>query len=496
MDSLFPYASNYKINILINDVPLDICSFAGSNDIIRPHFDESVSDDPDVTGITVFLRNSDGEPAGWRVSYRLDLDDSSRASNNNFGNSRVIPVNSLDGELPPLPLPYNLPMDRYTIVIQVMSGRTVLQRIEKPLFFLGRNVFSFEGINVYLPGISESSQLIPKGTIIMLETELDFDSKMDPYIIWYDGSKKIKEGNFSDGAGRLFWETPAQSGFFSLRTEVFPAEYHEDLNGYQNEISLLVTSIPVDLHLISRNIPQLLHWYTFEGNVNDSKMFNSAERALISEARNAPKWMGVNGTYGVVTGNNDIISLPRVLLSNKNYGNWQTLFRFKPINDGVIFTVRFGSSNYTYMYLSVENQNLVLTLTSPLETVTEVFPLISNETDLKSSFFTAGVNFDIQPAWVTAQLNILGDFIDSESAAAPITLNVKIENEFQISLGFMSENNIFPDTPPDQEVSKVKSISEFNVLWDEFALYHMPPMDILIAELSTKTGEDDEDKEN
>jgi len=474
MDDLFPSAGHYKVNILINDVSLDDCSFIRFDDIIRPYFDESVSEDPDVTGLMVYFRDSAGSTVGWRVTYCLNQEDSTA------GNERIISVKNLDGELPSFPLPNNIPMDRYTIVTQVMSDNNVLQRTEKTIYYLNRTVFLYEGININLPGITDSAQLIPKEAVVLLEAKMEFNALIDPYIIWYDGKNKISEGKFSDGAAQLFWKAPDQSGFFSVKAEVFPANNFEGLSGYQKEASLVVTSIPVNMHLVSSNIADLLSWYTFEGNLNDSKMINSPDRSLISVSKSSQKWLSVNGTYGVVTGSENIIKLPKMPIPNRRINNWQTLFRFKPISNGVIMAVEFDSANDTYLYLSIMNNELSLTLTSPAQTVSQRMDLSSVYNDFyqSTSFITAGVSFSFEPNMISAQINILGDIISAELNIKPISVSAELTEAFQISLGFKNK---------EDESEGFKYSEEFNMLWDEFALYFSPPMEVLAADIKSSS---------
>jgi hypothetical protein len=523
MDAILPSGSAYKINIKINSALLDECSFAGSRDIIRPYFEEPISDDPDVTGLMLFLKDATGGVVGWKVIYNIDKeavqeeeeedttddteqtataegedDDEVSASavvveevqvpeNYKNGDELIIPVRSLNNDLPAFPVPRDLPMGRYTIVSQVMSENDVLQKTEKTIFYLGRNAFSYEGIKVYMPGIGDNSQLIPRGTTIMLSAELDFDSRLNPYIIWYDGKQIISEGQYSQGAGSLFWKTPEQSGFFSLRAEVFPVEDFEELVGYKKGISLLISSKTIDVNLISENIPQLIHWYTFEADLSDSKMPSSAERTLSPLAKNSPKWMGANGTYGVVTDSENILALPKVFVKKDEAETWQTVFRFKPLNDGSVFSIQFGAVSAAYMNLFVEGQNLVLTLISPLRTVSQRLNLFASSAEpsesvqaaeQENSFITAGISFSILPGRLSAQINIIGDFLEGELAARPISINVNIDDEFQIMLG-ANNNYSSAEEPSDNPQAGAGSTA----LWDEFALYYMPPMEIIIADI-------------
>jgi len=600
IDNIVPSSGSYKINVQINGVSVDECSYARSIDRITPCFEEPVTGDPDVTALAVFLKNSQGEVVGWKVIYVLDKeakekedkpltdenknvkesnnenknvkesnnenkenenkekdeneneaddddddddddkdeDDAVISEDENVeeatlvadietpefyedGDELIVPVLSLDKELPSFPMPENLPMGVYTMVSQVMSDKTVLQRTEKNIFYLGKNTFSYKGINVYLPGTGGTSHLIPKGMVVMLEVNLDFDKRLDPHIVWYEGKNKIKEGNFSNDAGFIFWKAPEQSGFFSLRAEIFPVEGFDDLTGYKKEISLLVSSKITDVNLASPNVMQLTHWYTMEGNLNDSKMPASPERALKPASGTKLKWMGLDGTYGLATGNGSIINLPKIPVVNKEVEIWQTLFRFKPISNGNIFSVQFGSSGSVLMTLYMEDKALILKLISPLKTVSQIVGISvpkdeSSESvqvvGQNSSFLTAGVKFSIQSGFLTAQINIIGNPIPVELAVKPITLEAEIKNEFNIMLGFHGEALFNQLKAPVEEVKKIgesetveesdkvetvekseeveKPVSsvkqvkvsvlpEYTALWDEFALYYMPPKDIL-----------------
>jgi hypothetical protein len=529
MDGLLSSAGTYKVSVQINGSPR---SFIGSGDRIRPYFEETVEDDPDVTALVIFLKDSRGNTVGWKVFYVLDknagqgnststgasgessanesggmhlTENSIENDYNKNGGELVIRVQSLDDELPIFPVPNNLPMGRYTIVSHVMSGTDILQRTEKTIFYLGETVFDYNGINVHLPGVAESVQLIPRGTVIMLEAGLDFDSRrIDPYIVWYDGRSKISEGKFSSGAGYLFWKSPEQSGFFSLSAEIFPTENYEGLTGYQKEISLFVPSKEIGLHLISENIPQLTHWYVFEGNLNDSKMITSAEMALRPSGGTIPRWMPANGTYGLATGHGGVFTLPNISVSANGAETWRTLFRFKVLDDGGILSVLFDPSHDVSMQLTVEGTNLILTLASPRETVSQTLRLPSIEVrqdenltqeasaapDVtrmvrQDTFLTAGINFSITSGLLSAQLNIMGDFINSGPAVRPIALRAEIEKEFQILLGSVRRKN----TSVEEPAASAGEEPAFTALWDEFALYYMPPTEILTAGIRPSSGE-------
>jgi len=522
IDNILTSADIYKINARIDGVPLEDCSYVKSTDSINLSFEDPVSDDPDVSALVVFLKNSAGDVAGWKVTYTIDpsaakketaLKQNEKETDekqiekkafvfNENGDEIIIPVVNLDGELPSFQIPESLSVGNYTLNLQIMNKKEVLQKTEKNIYYIGRTAFSYEGINVYLPGAVDTPHLVPKESVVMLEVNLKFDARLNPYIIWYDGKNKISEGKFSDGAGAIFWKTPEQNGFFSLCAEVFPMEKSGDLAGYKKEISLLVSSNVNNIHLISSNIEQLKHWYTMEGNLNDLKNTASDGNALRLGTKNKPKWMGMDGTYGVATGYNNILKLPKISVLHKDTETWQILLRFKPLNNGVILSARFDSSPDTEMFLSIEGKDLVLKLNSAQKTVLQTVRLPQESGEFPEnieehlSFITAGIKFSINSNALSAQINVTGNFRPAELAARPITLETKIKNEFTITLGFTNDSSLAElknagDKPESSaEQKNVKIFPEYNVLWDEFALYYMPPINIIDAAFKPVIGED------
>ena len=486
MDTILPSTGHYKVNLQINGALLDDCSFIRFSDEIYPYFEEPVSDDKDVTGLLIYLKDAAGETIGRKVSYDISPEKSY---------DTIITVESLDNNLPSFPIPGNLPMGKYSFIFQVMSGKDILQKTEKTFFYLGANKFSFSGVNLNMPGVTETPLIIPKNTVIMLEAVLDFDNRFNPYIIWYEGKNKISEGKFSDGAAVLFWKAPEQSGFSSLRAEVFPLENYNEYKGYQNEFSVLVSSKTKDFNL-AEDIPQLMYWYTFESDLNDSKIV-SDERALIPAANNSPVWKGMNGTYGLSTGQNNSFNLPNVKIPNNDVKTWQTLFRFKLLEeDDVIFSVFFGKNKDVFMSLLKEDQRLKLVLQSPSDEVSQsldipIMPIEPDaENEIADPFFIAGISFSVLPNQLSAQFNILGITIEDELISKPISLKVSVKDEFQVVLG--SSLNVI-NSEPAEEIPAPENVPvikrKINILWDEFAIYYMPPMEAIIARLRPMVNE-------
>ncbi|MDR0486922.1 MAG: hypothetical protein LBG91_01610, partial [Treponema sp.] len=392
----------------------------------------------------------------------------------------IIPVKNLDKDIPFYSLPKDLPKGRYTMVFHVLGRKEILHKTEKPFFYLADTDFLFRDIHIHIPGIAADSQIIPNSTTIMVEARLDFDSSLEPYIVWYSGKKIIGEGSYSDGMGNLLLKAPEQNSFLSLRAEVFPVIDRRGLVGYPKEIHLPVSSKAPNIHVLSGDVPGLLYWYLFEGNLNDSRMPVSAGRVLKPVEKKAPKWSPANGTYGLVTGKNDIYTLPKVSFSNDGTTGGQFLFRFKPMEDGSVFTVKFGPSFDVVIYLDTKDENLVLTLSSPLKTVSETL------TVQKDAFVTAAVDFSIRENYLIARF---GDFGNSDQQdgpdSVPVVLAAALDGGLEIALGSLKKTSapVSGDTA-ETDTDEPKPVEpEFTALWDEFALLSIPPIEIEIEEM-------------
>jgi len=184
----------------------------------------------------------------------------------------------------------------------------------------------------------------------------------------------------------------------------------------------------------------------------------------------------VNGTYGIAAGPDNIYTLPKVSVSDYEAKIWQAVFRFMPLNEGQIFSVLFENYPDVSVKLSMEGQNLVLRLISPVKTVSQTVKVPD-----KKSFLTAGINFSILPDKISAKINILEDSVEQgELAVKPIVLEVGIKDNFQILLGEKKENSTA------ESVSR--NNSQFTAVWDEFALYNAPSIEALAEEIKQSAG--------
>jgi len=496
MEALMPSADSYKINLKAGGISLDDCAFIKVNDVIRPQFETAVADDPDITSLVMYLRNSYGEIGGSRVIYTLnssgaqenkknDNDDVNNGeeitqdktyndSNNNASdgnnintknsdkelyasgnieaanNAIIIPVKNMD-TLPPYSFPKGINAGWYTIICQVMSGNDTLYKGEKKLYYLADKNFLFKDIYVSLPGIMTGSQYIPKDTTVMLETKIEFDEVFDPYIIWYNGKKIIGEGKYSDNEGKFFWITPNQSAFLLLRAEVFPVTNNrQETAGFSKQISLPVSSKSADFSLLSKDVPNVKHLYLFDGNLNDSASQSANRKALTSSGK--IRWMSANGHYGLAGGPGLFYSLPKITLPADEQKAGEFLFRFKPLSDGEILTAHFDASSETLMKLSYEENKLILTLKSAEKTSVQAKEIFD-----ENSFISAKINFYITHEQLSAKL-LLDEEFGAEKKTQPILINARLDGGIQTYICGHDDDN-----------SEKQPAHVYTVLWDEFA---------------------------
>ena len=265
---------------------------------------------------------------------------------------QIFYVKRIDRSLPFFKMPQDLAMGQYYFVFQVEGEKDILYQTEKAFYFLGDAEFAINDIAAYPPGFSES-HTVPPGTIIMLDVQVLADERLDPYVIWYNGRKRITEGSLSAGTSRIMWKIPEQSGFQTIQAEVLPfPPFKQDrvLNelprGKVKEVSVAISSKGEGLGYYSKisgkeRQNSLIHWYQFLGDLRDS-LVSSTDRGTL-KASQAPGWEPAGGIYGITIGPNDVYELPsmRFNVSEEATGRGQLFFRFKPLNDGPILRAFF-----------------------------------------------------------------------------------------------------------------------------------------------------------
>lgn len=542
MDSVFSSGGTYyRVNAMVNKNSLESYSIIRKGDEIHPYFVNSVNNDPDIMGLTVFLQTLSGQIVSSKVQYTLE-DENKEEDQGEFdllpefgpetpgageetpllsaevpageggdqgapetggesaetgappetgeaGNQTVpeaggepageapspgtaegsagegapessppeetaqdepqnraetsqepgpaadsgpqetvIHVRELDRDLPAFPLPENLEIGRYIMVFQILGAKDILYKSEIPFYFLEDAELVLEDISSFLPGVSSGAHLIPPGIKIMLEAMVDSDSRLDPYLIWYSGKKVIGQGRLADGANYLFWTAPRQTGFQTLRVEVFPFQPFQTTRGMIKELSLPISAKYENLGYFSDTADQSNLWYKFEGDLQDTKAQMDTRKALAAQGNRRVHWLPKGGIYGLVVGPDDIYQLPGspFALPEKERGKGRILLRFKPLAGGTVFKGVFRPSRNTpdvlETRLSYYNGALVFDITLESEEYERIaIPVPAGAED----FIAAAVNFEIRNDRFIAQLEIesLGKVTEKTIVPLPTPLS-------------------------------------------------------------------------
>ncbi|MCL2191127.1 MAG: hypothetical protein FWB79_03975 [Treponema sp.] len=472
MTTLFPSADSYLVRASVNGTPVeDGFPILRSGDRIYPYFATSVRDDPDVAGLLVYMRNQQGETLGYGIRFVLDSRGTRTGGEGDAqpetGDSILeIAVASFDQELPPFVLPEGMEIGHYTMVFEVFGNRAVLRRTELPVFYLGDAEFSLRDISMSLPG-TFGSRLVPPGTKVLLEARLDFDARLDPYLIWHSGRNIISEGRARDGAGSVLWEAPDQTAFHPLRLEILPFTppgNRRNFVGISREILLPVSATaegagfffgtgeghparnrlaegvfhlpPPEDDEVTPGAAELYRWYRFEGRLNDTVSAQDEDRFLVPGDENTPLWTSIGHSYGLSTGDNRAFLLSPVnfLGEDQSHGGGVFLFHFKSIAEGTIFSAFFPSDSPlggAWIDLSRNGDTIVLRL-GTAETTIEV-PVFLSHIDLQT-LIPAAVKFYIHPDHLEANLG-LGEKALLQSAVHGVRLSDALTGEGIVRLG-------------------------------------------------------------
>jgi len=593
LETLLPSTGTYQIKASVNGSSLENCSILRSDDKIRPYFTVSVINDPDLIGLLVYFENSQGEITGGRIRYILQshaneakpaeteieektktdkteeiIQETEKAKENGVKEQKAeespkqetvketlpvtdvkpavkntyvdIVLKSFSEDLPYLPLPKTLEIGSYTMVFKAIGVKETLSHTEINVFYLGNAEFQLKDISMYLPGQS-GSQLIAPATTVMLETRLDFDKRLDPYVIWYNGKNIISEGKISSGAGTILWKAPEQVGFYSLRTEVLPSQLRRtNYIGISREITLPVspkagsmgyffannreytarsplaagTVYPEQVRLITatnsaentdktkrKNTPalppppELLRWYQFEGSLHNSTSPLDDEQSLAPVNPKAPRWAATGQSYGLSTGSNDAYSLSPINFFRKenDQGGGIFLFHIMPATEGAIFSAFFplqsSSTDGVRMYMIRDGNSITLYLNAE-NTIVEipVYLTFPESQDL----IPIVVEFYIRPYRLEAKLSLSTEY-SLENKVEKIKLPGALSGEGRIRLGGGIDNVTTNSAEKDAGITTAsKTLSQTviqNTIWDEFAiLFSAVPLleEALQTELAAK----------
>lgn len=450
-DLLLSSGGTYRINASINGYSLNECSILRQNDMITPYFEHSVSGDPDIKGLTVFFQGPSGRLAGKKTRYLINpLEKSPPQAPESPGSpgsepplpadpqgappspeasasplppkpqeteDRIIPVERFDKPLPPFPLAEPLEIGEYALVFQVMGERETLDTFEQPVFFLGNAHLALDDLQRYLPGTASHDYFLSPGSNILLEAQIAADSWLDPYIIWYNGEKRIQEGALFDGKDRFIWKVPEQSGFLTIRAMVFPFKPRQSaLKGMVKELSLPVSSKSKLGAYFLHESSRFAYWYQFQSSLLDAKSPGESGRSLRPATGKPPRWLPCEGTgmYGLAIGPDDRFLLPdnAFLLPLGEEGVREILFRLVPLGEGLLWKGVFKTGDKTQpdsegltMTVSLLQGQISLSLSRGTLSSAET---LESETIKTGTPITLTIHFEMKGVFFTASVYLEG----------------------------------------------------------------------------------------
>jgi hypothetical protein len=254
----------------------------------------------------------------------------------------------------------------------------------------------------------------------MLEAQVNAGEGLEPYIVWYNGKKRIYEGSIAEGAGRFLWKAPDKNGFHTLRAEAFPFKPAPDLKGTIRELSLPVSARNKHTGAFAKKTDQFANWYQFTGDLRDTKAAGETNNAVPGQKKRPIRWLPVGGIYGLAVGPGSSYQLPLALSENRG----QFLLRFKPVAEGTVFsslfTMETASPAALELDLSAGENGLILGLKLGEEVIS--IPL-SPEVLEKEDFITVGIDFTIDADRFTAALSL-----ENSDSAAPASVSIPLSS--------------------------------------------------------------------
>jgi len=127
--------------------------------------------------------------------------------------STVLSGTDLTDPIPPVSLPEIEP-GYYTVRYIVKSGEEVISEEAFPFFYTDED-FSIQGISVYPP-------VILTGGSCLLQAELQLPESADPFLRWSMDETLICEGFLREGADRIEWQAPENTGVYVISLELYP----------------------------------------------------------------------------------------------------------------------------------------------------------------------------------------------------------------------------------------------------------------------------------
>jgi hypothetical protein len=319
----------------------------------------------------------------------------------------VVHVSKLGGDLPALLFPEKLAIGPYILVFQVMGFQGVLSQFEKFIYYVSDAELSLGDIQTYHSGNTERSGVVSPDSVLMLETKVSADDRLKPYIVWYHGKNRLREGPVSGGVDRLLWRAPAQTGFQALRAEVFPfapPSAYKNTSGLAKELSLAISSKQGRSTARNTEAPQpdssVVRWYQLGGDLFDYLAPRDGRRELTPGDDTIITWLPKGGIYGLAAGSGYFYTIPGPLFTPdvKLPGRGQFVFRFAAQSSGII-----SSGIFT---LERTSQTLKLELSCNTDTNSLILSCILGDEKHEQRL---SLPFSARDEWITAVVDFIAE---------------------------------------------------------------------------------------
>jgi hypothetical protein len=513
----------YNVNATVNGRSLNEFPIVKGHDKISPYFTNLDTNDPDVRSLVVFLQNADGITIDGTIRYSLSesairrnqTTDPDAIPNDNEAPEAPVAENpavetpvveypatespltetpvaenpaenpledappvletsgqgvidmtftveQLDKNLPEFEIAPSLEVGQYLMVFQVRSDKHVLYQMERAFYFIADAEFTFHGVWRYLPAPVSIEHLAPPTTPIMLEARLDFDPRLDPYVIWYNGKKRIGEECTISEGGRFIWTVPLLTGFQNIRAEVFPFAPIRNKSGDIRELSIAVSSeSELRAYFSKKNVAaapsknespmttandsaEFICWYQFQNNLSDALFPDDRRRELrpLGSTGTEPRWLPAGELYGLALGTKDRYELPVALFSIKEgeAGVGQFLFHLKPLGNGTIFQALFDAKEAVDGMVAIQlvfiDDTALLRVSKSNEIIAE--RVLSTSQFQSRDFITVLLNLDFDGKRLSASI----DLEEGGAETEPVTVVFKkpLNGEGSFYLGALSRD--------------------------------------------------------
>jgi hypothetical protein len=335
----------------------------------------------------------------------------------------------------------DLAVGSYILVFQVLGAEETLRQTERPVFFVGDAEMTFDDIRYYLPGLSTNAYFVPPDIAVLIEARVTADSRLDPYIVWHADRKSVGEGRLGDdGPGAFIWKVPEETGFYTIRAEVFPfkpppAYGGVKARGMEKELPLAVSSKSRVAGFFTDMADSLSQWYQFQHDLGDSKAEHRALRRLDS---GEPRWMTSAGLYGLAVGTDNRYRLagsPFAFAPEEQVRGFLA-FHLSAGGQGTLFAARFRTfdeaagvaADPVVMRVSLGENALVLTLAHGDRTEREVIALPAAESE---RLLAPRLDFTVSRGEIRAELRCEDRVSRPISLFLPVSLNLG-EGEFDL----------------------------------------------------------------